>query len=86
MSSLLCLRSPHDFKCNMMELEKIAYAVVMASRKLRNYFKAFKVRATSDRGLGELFRNPKAFVRIAKWVAELSSYHITFEPRTAIKS
>jgi hypothetical protein len=73
-------------KCNMAELEKIAYAVVMASRKLHHYFEAFKVRVTSDRGLGELFRNPKASVRIAKWAAELSGYHITFEPRTAIKS
>jgi hypothetical protein len=73
-------------KCNMTELEKIAYAVVMASRKLRHYFEAFKVRVTSDRGLGELFRNPEALVRIAKWAAELSGYHITFEPRTAIKS
>jgi hypothetical protein len=44
-------------KCNMMELEKIAYAVVMASRKLRHYFEAFKVRVTTDRGLGELFKN-----------------------------
>jgi hypothetical protein len=73
-------------KCNMTELEKISYAVVMASRKLRHYFKAFKVRVTSDRGLGELFRNPEAYIRIAKWVAELSGYHITFEPRIAIKS
>jgi ribonuclease HI len=70
----------------MTELEKIAYAVVMASRKLHHYFEAFKVRVTSDRGLGELFRNPEASVRIAKWAAELSGYHITFEPRTAIKS
>jgi ribonuclease HI len=73
-------------KCNMTELEKIAYAVVMASRKLRHYFEAFKVRVTTDRGLGELFRNPEASVRIAKWAAELSKYHITFEPRIAIKS
>jgi hypothetical protein len=73
-------------KCNMMELEKIAYAVVMASRKLRHYFEAFKVRVTSDMGLGKLFRNQEASVRIAKWAAELSGYHITFEPRTAIKS
>jgi hypothetical protein len=34
----------------MTELEKIAYAVVMASRKLRHYFEAFKVQVTSDRG------------------------------------
>jgi ribonuclease HI len=73
-------------KCNMTELEKIAYAVVMASRKLHHYFEAFKVRVTSDRGLGELFRNPEASVWIAKWAAELSGYHITFEPRTGIKS
>jgi hypothetical protein len=73
-------------KCNMTELEKITYAVVMSSRKLRHYFEAFKVRVTSDRGLGELFRNPEASVRIAKWAAELSGYHINFEPRTAIKS
>jgi hypothetical protein len=65
---------------------KIAYAVVMASRKLRHYFEAFKVRVTSDRGLSELFRNPDVSVRIAKWAAKLSGYHITFEPRTAIKS
>jgi hypothetical protein len=73
-------------KCNMTELEKIAYAVVMASRKLRHYFEAFKVRVTSDRGLSDLFKNPEASVRIAKWAAELSGYHITLEPRTAIKS
>jgi ribonuclease HI len=73
-------------KCNMTELEKISYAVVMASRKLRHYFEAFKVRVTSDRGLGELFRNLEASVRITKWAAELSGYYITFEPRTTIKS
>jgi hypothetical protein len=72
-------------KCNMTELEKIAYAVVMASRKLCHYFEAFKVRVTSDRGLSKLFRNPEASVRITKWAAELSGYRITFEPRTAIK-
>jgi hypothetical protein len=73
-------------KCNITKLEKISYAVVMASCKLRHYFEAFKVRVTSDTGLGELFRNPEASVRIDKWAAELSGYHITFEPRTAIKS
>jgi hypothetical protein len=70
----------------MTELEKTSYVVVMASCKFRHYFEAFKVRVTSHRGLGELFRNPKASVRIAKWAAELSGYHITFDPRTAIKS
>jgi hypothetical protein len=70
----------------MTELERISYAVIMASRKLRHYFEAFKVRVTSDMGLGELFRNPKASARIAKWVAELSGYNIIFESKTTIKS
>jgi hypothetical protein len=70
----------------MTELEKIAYAVIMASRKLRHYFEAYKVRVTSDRGLGELLRNPEASARIAKWAAELLGYNVTFEPRTTIKS
>jgi hypothetical protein len=73
-------------KCNMTELEKNSYAVVMASRKLCDYFEAFKVQVTSDRGLGELFRDSEVSVRIAKCVVELSGYHITFEPRTTIKS
>jgi hypothetical protein len=73
-------------KCNMTELEKIAYAVIMASRKLRHYFEAHKVWVTTDRGLGDLFINPEASARIAKWVAELSGYNVTFEPRIAIKS
>jgi hypothetical protein len=51
-----------------------------------HYFEAFKIRVTSNRGLWELLRNPKASARIAKWVAELSGYNITFEPRTTIKS
>jgi hypothetical protein len=60
----------------MTELEKIAYAVIMASHKLRHYFEAHKVRVTSDRGLRELLRNPEASARIAKWAAELSGYNI----------
>ena len=70
----------------MTELEKISYAVIMAPRKLQHYFEAYKIRVTSDMGLGELLRNPEASARIAKWAAELSRYNITFEPRTAIKS
>jgi hypothetical protein len=73
-------------KCNMTELEKIEYMVTMASRKLRHYFEAHRVQVTSDKGLGELLRNLKASARIAKWSAKHSSYNMTFEPRTTIKS
>jgi hypothetical protein len=68
----------------MTELEKIAYVVIMASHKLRHYFEAHRVRVTTNRGLGDLFRNPKASARIAKWAAKLSRYNVTFEPRIGI--
>jgi hypothetical protein len=35
-------------KCNMTELENIAYAVIMASCKLRHYFEAYKIRVLID--------------------------------------
>jgi hypothetical protein len=39
------------------ELEKIAYAVVMATRKLRHYFEAHKVTVLTDQPLNDLFIN-----------------------------
>jgi hypothetical protein len=53
----------------------------MASCKLRHYIEAHKVRVTTDRGLGDLFRNLEASARIAKCATELSGYNVTFEPR-----
>jgi hypothetical protein len=49
------------------ELEKIAYAVVRATRKLRHYFEAHKVTVLTDQPLNDLFINKEASSRIAKW-------------------
>lgn len=68
------------------KLEKIAYVVIMALRKLRYYFKAHKVNVLSDQPLNDLFANREASSRIAKWATELSEHVIDFEKRGAIKS
>ena len=68
------------------ELEKIAYVVVMASRKLRHYFEGYKIVAITDQLLHDLFHNRKASAGISKWASELSEHYIDFEKRTAIKS
>jgi hypothetical protein len=39
------------------ELEKIAYAVVMATRKLKHFFEAHKVTVLTDQPLNDLFIN-----------------------------
>jgi hypothetical protein len=68
------------------ELEKIAYAVVMATRKLRHYFKAHKVTVLTDQPLNDLFINKDASSRTAEWATELSEHTIDFGKRLSIKS
>jgi hypothetical protein len=42
------------------ELEKIAYAVVMAARKLRRYFEGHRLRVITNQPLNDLFVNKEA--------------------------
>jgi hypothetical protein len=67
------------------ELEKIAYAVIMAARKLRHYFEGHRIRVITNQPLNDLFANREASTRIIKWGAELSEYIVDFEQRKAIK-
>jgi hypothetical protein len=60
------------------ELEKISYAVVMATQKRRHYFEAHKVTVLTDQPLNDLFINKEASSRIAKWATELSEHTIDF--------
>jgi hypothetical protein len=63
------------------ELEKIAYAVVMAARKLRHYSEGHRIRVITNQPLNDLFANKEASTRIIKWGAELSEYTVDFERR-----
>jgi hypothetical protein len=67
------------------KFEKIAYVVVMATRKLRHYFQGHKIRVITNQPLNDLFANKEASTRIIKWGAELSEYTVDFERRSAIK-
>jgi hypothetical protein len=42
------------------ELEMIAYAIVMAARKLRHYFDGHRIRVITNRSLNDLFANKEA--------------------------
>jgi hypothetical protein len=68
------------------ELKKIAYAVVMAARKLRHYFDGHRIRVITNQPLNDLFANKETSTRIIKWGAELSEYIVDFERRSTIKS
>jgi hypothetical protein len=64
----------------------IAYAVIMAARKLRHYIEGHRIRVITNQSLNDLFTNKEASNQIIKWVAELSEYTVDFERRNAIKS
>jgi hypothetical protein len=68
------------------ELEKIAYAVIMAARKLRHHFEGHRIRVITNQPLSDLFANREASTRIINWGAELSKYIVDFERRSEIKS
>ena len=71
---------------NYMEIEKIAYAVLISSRKLRHYFQAHKIIVPSSQPLGDIFSNKEASGRIGKWVTELFQFELHYVSRIAIKS
>ena len=57
---------------NYTEIEKIAYVVRTASRKLKHYFQAHEIIVPSSQPLGDIFSNKEASRRIGKWAIELS--------------
>jgi hypothetical protein len=56
-------------KRNYIELEKVLYAVLMASRKLQHYFQAYHIIVPSSQPLKDIMRNREATGRVGKWAA-----------------
>jgi hypothetical protein len=73
-------------KKNYIELEKVLYAVLMASRKLRHYFQAYHIIVPSSQPLKDIMRNREATGRIGKWAAELNEFTIDYVHRSSIQS
>jgi hypothetical protein len=73
-------------KKNYTELEKVLYAVLMASRKLRHYFQAYRIIVPSSQPLKDIMRNREAIGRIGKWATELNEFTIDYVHRSSIQS
>jgi hypothetical protein len=68
------------------EMEKMAYAVVMAKRKLQHYFQSHNVSIPTTFPLREMFENKESTGRLGKWAMELAEHFISFVAHSAIKS
>jgi hypothetical protein len=73
-------------KRNYTELEKVLYAVLMASRKLRHYFQAYHIIVPSSQPLKDIMRNREATRRVGKWAVELNEFTIDYVHRSSIQS
>jgi hypothetical protein len=75
-----------ESKARYQLVQKLLYAVLITSRKLRHYFQEYSISLVTDYPLGDILRNQDATGRISKWAVELGALNIDFKPRTAIKS
>ena len=66
-------------------MEKLAFALVTAARKLKPYFQAHTIIVLTDQLLKRAMSSPEAAGRIVLWAIELSEFDIQYRPRTAIK-
>ena len=67
-------------------MQKLLYAILNTSRKLRHYFQAHKIKVASSYPLGDILHNKVANGRVVKWSVELGALSIEFTPHSTIKS
>ena len=68
------------------QIEKLAFALIMASMKLRHYFQAHVINVMTDHPLKKAMNKLEAAVRLIQWVVELSEFDIKYQLRHAIKA
>ena len=61
-------------------MEKLAFALVTAARKLKLYFQAHTIVVLTDKPLRRAMSNPDAAGRLALWAIELSEFNIQYRP------
>ena len=75
-----------ESKVRYPHVQKLLYAVLISSRKLRHYFHENKITMVTNFPLQDILRNRDATGRISKWAVELGALNLDFKPRTSIKS
>ncbi|XP_057740563.1 uncharacterized protein LOC130957736 [Arachis stenosperma] len=75
-----------DTEARYSRLEKLAFALLSASRRLRQYFQAHPITVRTDQAVKQVLQKPDLAGRMLAWSIELSQFQVRFEPRNAIKA
>jgi ribonuclease HI len=73
-------------KRNYIEVEKVLYAVLMASRELQHYFLSYHIIIPSSQPLKDIIMNMEATRRVGKWDADPNEFTIDYVHRSSIQS
>ncbi|XP_061363904.1 uncharacterized protein LOC133307411 [Gastrolobium bilobum] len=68
------------------KLEKVAFALLVTTRRLRPYFQGHQIIVRTNQPIRQVLHKPDLEGRMTNWAIELSEYDITYESRKAIKA
>lgn len=68
----------HNVKIHYSPIEKLAYALIMATRKLRPYFMEHPIEVLTNYPLRQTLQKPNTLGRMVKWAIELGQFDIRY--------
>jgi hypothetical protein len=68
------------------QIEKLAFALITSTRRLRPYFQAHAIRVLIEYPLKKVLQKLDLLGRLVNWAVELGEFDLKFYPRTTIKA
>lgn len=75
-----------DTEIRYSDIEKLAFAPFMSSKKLRLYFQSHTIMVVTSYLLRAILHNFDVAGQLMKWSVALIEFHIVLQPRTALKA